>query len=202
MFYLTKICMLFLVLLIWLVAYIDKCAPYWPIEISRTATGPIGKFIFPLGAVFLTIVSYFETLGLDNQWILLSPCLGFLIASFVHDEFHMPLHGIGVLLMCGGVTLNICYCFLINDPEFVTRACSFAFAYFLVGIYVFLKLWPVLDDPNKFSCWIGILKNPVEIANRCIKVNYHGDADEKTLRIYKVTGVLQWIIFSLILSTY
>lgn len=202
MFYQTKIAMFFLVVAIWLTSYIDRCAPYWPIEISRTATGPIGKIVFPTGAVILTIIGYFETMDLEHQWIIISPCVGFLLAAFVHDELHWQTHLFGVALICGAVFLNLAYCFAINDPDLISRICFFLLAQFLSGIYILLKIGAVIDEPHKVRSWIRAMSEPMATMEKCMKINYHGHSDEKVVTIYKATGVPQWVIFSFLISTY
>lgn len=89
----TKVSIFVTVLATFVSCYLDNSAPYFPIEISRTATGPIAKVMFPLGVLISCTVSIVET---KRPHV---PFLGFFLLALVDDKQSWQVHMLGVLIM-------------------------------------------------------------------------------------------------------
>jgi hypothetical protein len=152
----------------------DQSAPYFPIEISRTANGPNSGWVFSIGITLSVITLLFEhplSLGIG---ILI---VGILLLAWIDDETSHFWHMFGVLLLPIGA-------FFVVDWKraWVPLLCA---TLMWIG-RLFIKSMAVVFLEN-----IAIRDAAVE----GIAIMYHGDAkDPFTLVLFKVTGVLQWIV--------
>jgi hypothetical protein len=104
MFFYTK-CMVALSVFVTMLCgvLVDQCVAYFPIEISRTASGRIASIVFPVGAFFSFCVAMME--NTESHWKL-SPFVGFLLLALVSDKVNWPLHMLGVFAMVFPIALR------------------------------------------------------------------------------------------------
>lgn len=178
------------VFITWGVCWLDQSAPYFPIEISRTATGRIGKYYFPLGFLVPAFLLWIES----TSWIQLLPAPGVLLAACVNDELHWPTHLLGVLLMVCGVIAKVAYDVRLEVPGADQGVLLVILASFFIFLGLLLKAGAVLES------WED-LKDPKGIAERCMEMNYTGCGSREQLVVYKVTGLCQWVALALLINT-
>ena len=171
MFIYTKISILITVLSTIFTGYwIDQSTFYFPVEISRTATGPIGQIIFPFGALCSFIIGITE---LSVNITDLYPFLGFLILTIIDDKKSRIIHMIGVLLMIVGVGVK----------AFRTKQTTIAFG-LIMSIY-FLRI---------IMKGVVLSHHGTNIFNVSKHIMYTGETETQTqLLIFKLCGVLQWV---------
>lgn len=78
---------------------IDKSAPYFPIEISRTATGPVSKWVFSLGLT-VSVLSFLIETTEPKRYLLM--IIGLLLLAWVDDVTSHVIHMLGVILVAIG----------------------------------------------------------------------------------------------------
>jgi hypothetical protein len=179
----------------------DQSAPYFPIELSRTATGPTAMYVFPLGWVLTCWAFYLESAGLPNQSVLLTPVPGLLLTAFVHDELHFGVHCLGVGLMVMGVFANVVYITLYDAARAVGAQACFAMAVILANWAGVLKVAAVLDNPFEWRCWkLALTSDRRKVMDDCFEINYHGTTNRYQLVVYRVTGVMQWASLVLLMN--
>ena len=189
--------MLMHVLTTWAIAWIDQSMPYFPIEISRTATGKIGKYYFPAGFVVVGYFLWIESACCEPRWLKLSPTVGVVLAAIVNDEYHWQTHLFGVFLMYIAILGNVLYSNLTRDWIL------FALATWLLHISAFLKTVAVLEEPLNWRCWKkNILEERDSFVDKCMQINYKGEGTKAQLVIYRVTGVCQWVALGLLINIY
>lgn len=150
---------------------IDNESPYFPIEISRTATGPISSIVFPLGALTSFIIAWHET----RTYFQLSPFFGFFILAFVSDKQSWAVHMGGVVAM----VVPIAFVAL----QSVENAMLFGFLMCLYLGRIVMKIVTIYPRVN------GLWK----IFERSKEFMYHGGFDSPAQEIaFKMGGVLQW----------
>lgn len=189
--------MLMHVLVTWAICWIDQSAPYFPIEISRTATGRIGKYYFPAGFFVVGYFLWIESICCKPRWLKLSPTVGVVIAAIVHDEYHWQIHLLGVFLMYVAIAANVIYSNLAKDWILLILATL------MVQMSAFLKTVAVLEEPFNWRCWKrSILDERDAFVDQCMRINYKGEGTKAQLVVYKVTGVCQWVALCLLINIY
>lgn len=161
--------------------------PYYPIEISRTIAGsPWSQLIFQFGIVSM-IIYPFSAKSFSILFIWLALC----IIAFLDDVNHWSFHMFGTLLL----TLGSIYHIFITNTNLQTKYILMAS---VISLYLcrlmlkflavaFIELHISLTDFN-----IGQIPIVVDTAK---KIMYDGSKDEVVLTIFKLTGVMQWMMF-------
>ena len=176
----------------WLVAYIDDTVPYFPIEISRTASGRLCRFVFPFGITIFCISAYYEsTYPLSHTLI---PIIGLLITSYISDELHWVIHIVGVAVMGLGVTIHVLLCAYMRSDGYEFQLLYLISSSILCTLYISLKVYGVLIHNKLVSLY--------DAYEQGMDINYNGNGTQIQLKIFKLTGVVQWIIFILLTETY
>jgi hypothetical protein len=203
MFYLSKVATLGHVLVTWLICWRDRSAPYFPIELSRTATGPVGKFYFPLGFLVVGYFFFVESAGVDLRWLWLSPLAGIFIAAVINDELHWQAHCAGVLLAAMGCFAKAAYETVHGLPNAVASQILCAMACVFFWMEMGLKVIAVLEEPLNWHCWWeACAKRRDEVVAQCMDINYHGTGTRAQLVMFRVSGVCQWAAVACLISTY
>ena len=194
----TKLCLLAVILATWAAAFRDRSLPYFPIEISRTATGSLSRWVFRLGVLAGSAVMHAEADSFDVYitWA------GLLLLAWFDDLRHFELHMAGVAVMTLGVGIRAV---LFSDtantvPLFVCAAVIYALR---VVIKVATVLVLELKKPLDSSTMVELLFNAHDCRTKCIdhakRIMYYGessaDAPETTRFIFSICGVLQWLVF-------
>ena len=203
MFYLFKLSVLCHVLLTWAICWLDGSAPYFPIEVSRTATGKIGRYYFPLGFLLVGWVLWVESVDSEPRWLKLSPAVGVVTAAVINDELHWQAHLVGVMVAVGCVFANVGYETFYGLADAMTNQVLCAMACLFFWMSLTLKVYAVLDDPWDWHCWrkaMTIRRN--ELMEQCMDINYHGAGTRAQLVVYRVIGVCQWVALALLVNTY
>ena len=148
--------------------YIDKSPPYFPIEISRTVTGPISSWAFPALLTILAIVS-----GGAN-WI---AWIGILLLAWIPDTSSHLIHMIGVAIM--GISFLI-----------VASLEQIAVISLLYGMRLAMKAAAVYQYEHEQH---GLKALIAYGKKRMFDGNFR---DARTLLVFQTTGVMQWVILS------
>lgn len=177
MFFVTKISVLLTVLTtvscgVWW----DRSAPYFPIEISRTATGRVSSWVFPLGATVSFAIAVWESSSVP------SPFLGFLILAWISDEKSWPVHMIGVLLMVAPVAWQSITGFRDKTLVFLLLCCVYLVRLAFKGVTVMHHPHPI--QVAKELMYTGAFENDVQAL------------------AFKIGGVLQWAFLYGIMEFY
>ena len=217
MLWYSKIHAALIILCTWIAGlFIDKSVPYFPIEISRTGTGPYSSLIFKWGAVSLVVSLYLDgAMHIRQKYseMLSSPvpiwgCL--LVIAWFPDHTHLLIHGAGVILLMMCVLLNVLF---IGDAQrrlpIVLTALGIESARMALKGYV--VLFTELDR-NIWSPWtywnaiwnINGLRD--EIVEQIMKIMYKGVdysiLPHLTIPVLRVTGVMQWLALYLMMCLY
>jgi hypothetical protein len=127
----TKLILLGSIVATALAGWYDGSTPYYPIEISRTATGPISYYVFCLGT-FLTLVSAYDQVKTKYH---LMPLVGLVLLTIFDDSRFWFLHNLAVAIMVCGVCCLVVE--LIQPPKkdkVVHRILSIAFS--ALGVFI------------------------------------------------------------------
>lgn len=170
MFFYTKCTVAVSVLVTMLCGVIvDQCVAYFPIEISRTASGRLASIVFPLGAFLSLCVAVME--NTQTYWKL-SPFAGFLLLALVSDKVNWPIHMLGVLAMVFPIALRC-------QESFEFAALFVA----LLGLYfgrLVIKGVTVMHYPNPVATAKGFMFGaPFD--------------NQLQLLAFQLGGVLQWV---------
>jgi hypothetical protein len=164
--------------------FVDKSVPYYPIEISRTATGPTSRWVFSLGLTLsvLTLVLEHPT---PKKYTL--AIIGVLLLAWVDDEVSRFWHMVGVGLLFVGSVVAISNWKVAWVP-LLCGAGIYAARLIIKGLAViFLE-----KTTNGLLDWRGV-------ATESIRIMYTGQVKEPmTLRLFEITGVMQWILLWLL----
>jgi len=157
----------------------DKSVPYYPIEISRTATGPISRWIFSIGltASVLMLLAEHPT---PRKYAL--SVAGILLLAWVDDVTSRFWHMMGVVLLFIGSVIIVKW-----SVAWVPLLCGagiYASRIIIKGLAVtFLE-----KTTQGLFDWRGA-------TSESIRIMYTGHVKEElTLRLFEVTGVMQWIL--------
>ena len=160
----------------------DGSVPYFPIEISRTATGSIGRIVFPTGVVLVFSFALKEF----STFSQLTPFIGLVVLSVASDTYSWTIHMFGVLLMVIGVIIRV---ISRNSYE------HYAIVVCAIGLYLLRIVMKVIvtsqDLLGDFSS-IGSMKT---LLLKCTAIMYGGNATYVQLTVYRVAGVMQWLVF-------
>lgn len=170
----SKYIILCSILITWVCAWFDGSAPYFPTEISRTATGRLSYYPFFAGS----IVSFFFLTKEE-----LYPWFGYFLLAVVDDVSHWGVHMIGVVIMLGSITVKVWH-----DPKkmiMLVSVCGIFAARILAKLLVVwgVELDMTWDIPEvirtaKNIMFTGVCKHP-----------------ELVLPVFKIGGVIQWLCF-------
>jgi len=194
----TKILLLWCILATWTAAFRDRSLPYFPIEISRTATGSLSKNVFRYGVSLCTLAMLYEsTTRVDYiAWA------GLLLLAWVDDVTSLQWHQVGVAVMGFGVLLkallseNISY----NILLFITAAIIYALRLLIkVGVLVVLEF----RKPLNADTLLGILWNVENFRDKLLAQAYaimfkgesRAEHPKASIYLFSLCGVLQWLVF-------
>ena len=169
----------------------ETTLPYFPIEISRTAaTGDLNKTLFPLGILSLGI-TFWMTGEFKLQYLL--SWIGLFILSYFDDEKYFLLHMFGVFIMIVGVILIGLYS-KTRYADLIIVLC----AMIIYAVRVIMKLLVVmLLEVNANDMF-----NFIKIKQVIDQIMFAGICQYplQTLTVFRICGVLQWIIFVMLVS--
>lgn len=149
--------------------YFDQSVPYFPIEISRTATGPWSRIIFPVGVMFVMATCIWEVGRMQL------PFVGLFILALVDDKTSWILHMLGVFIM--GVSLAF-------DAWKNSKLLHFFLIFCIYCGRLVLKMGVTYH--------YGMFQNAIETSKQ---IMYTGNAEtQEQLLIFKLCGILQWVV--------
>lgn len=165
---------------VWSGLYLDGGVPYFPIEISRTATGPVAARIFFWGMLLIPLT----TLSLDRMLPSRSLCcawLGLQLITFFDDVNHWSLHMAGVAVLFLSVLVH-------HDHE------AFVAAVLVYCARIVLKAWAIIVLEAVFPASVSALSD----AGFGIMMGTRVPQHWATLWAFKCAGVMQWIALALL----
>ena len=192
--------------------------PYFPIEISRTAsTGHFSQLVFKWGvaSILFTLVyeSFFAKSAAANTAAedptLFLVWLGILIAAWIPDRESMVIHGMGVLIIILAVAIKV----FSSEAHLVQRnLCIFSCALGIESARMLVKgfvVWFVELDGGKVwdpFAYVLAVYNYHEITRHIMKVMFegvdHAVVPALTIPVLRVTGVMQWLALYLMTVLY
>lgn len=196
----TKLALLSCILATWAAAFWDGSLPYFPIEISRTATGKLSKNVFRYGVLLCTVVLFAESTSRVDYlaWT------GLIILSHFDDVTNLLWHQIGVAVMALGVLAKA----LIADNLYHSLLLFLAGATFYtlrllikVGVLVVLEF----ERPLNADTTVGLLWNVQGFRDKLLQqayaIMFKGESRAKhpkaSIYLFSLCGILQWIVFFL-----
>lgn len=179
--------------------WLDQSAPYFPIEISRTATGHYSQPLFVFGVATLSVSLYADNaISFAMPFSEIYVWIGVMGVACFSDTHHLIIHTLSVFwitLMVAGHT------FWYGDTQ--QRLGVFACACLLEGTRGVIKacviMWAELD-----WCWYSYKtyyhllthqSKRTEVLNRMLTVMQFADGSDYTMFVMKVTAILQWMAF-------
>lgn len=180
----TPYCILLSVITTALTAlFYDKSVPYYPIEISRTATGPTSRWVFSIGLTLSVIALVLEHPTPKRYSLAIA---GILLLAWVDDVVSRFWHMAGVVLLFIGSVLIVDW-----KTAWVPLLCG-------AGIYAARIIMKGLAVTFLEKTTAGLL-DWRGAANESIRIMYTGQVKEPlTLRLFEATGVMQWILLWLL----
>jgi len=210
MLWYSKLHAAIIVLCTWFVGFfVDNSVPYFPIEISRTGTGPWSSIIFKWGAVSLAASLYVdEALHLYSSAVPIWICI--MIIAWFPDHSHLFIHGLGVVLLMFCVFVKVIWKGDVQKslPIILSAIWIEWFRIFIKGFVVlFTELdrapwdwkvyWEVITNSN------GLRNEMVEqVMNIMFKGIDYTIVPKLTIPIMRVTGVMQWLGLYLMMCLY
>lgn len=174
--------------------WVDKSTPYFPIEISRTATGPVALRVFQIGVSLCTGVLWFESETSTPIW----PWLGLLLLAWVDDVTSWSIHMLGVAIMALG-TARMVFWYQPHEHIAIVMCCGVLwFARLLMKwiAVVALEHKQLLWDHRTWHTFTRVTQDMKRIM-------YNGDATHPlTIYVFRITGVMQWLVFLLMSTVY
>lgn len=163
------------ILATWICCYFDGSAPYFPIEINRTATGNLSYWPFAFGGV--VSLYWVNDVGDAIAW------LGYAFLTLVDDKTSWALHTVGVAVMIVGLIYKVS-----NDPVKLVYVVSIGGLFAARIVAKLLVVWAAeLDFAMSFSAVTGEMRR-IMLEGTCRR-------PELTLMVMKITGVMQWLCF-------
>jgi hypothetical protein len=157
--------------------------PYWPIEISRTATGQRSRFVFLLGIIVLVVVSGHFPLQTAAQRV---AAAGLLLLAAVTDTEHWTMHMVGVALFAGACLSTASASALCGVGIYVARAVIRNLAVLTYEMDV---------EPR---AWLGAQR--AESIASALLFGQRTFRDARTLRYFRAAGVMQWLALLLLVQ--
>lgn len=195
--------------------FVDKSVPYFPIEISRTGTGPYSSLLFKWGAVSLIASLWMDGMVVMPKWpvMLSSPIpiwLCIVVIAWFPDHSHLLIHGAGVAILLLCVSLNA---FFVGD---IQRRFPIALAALgIEGARLVLKGFVVLFTELDRDIWSPLtywhvlcntngLRDEIidQIMNIMFKGTEYAVVPYLTIPMMRVTGVMQWLALYLLMCLY
>ena len=163
--------------------FIDKSAPYFPIEISRTATGPISRWVFAIGLTLSVLSLLVETTEPKRYIIII---IGILMLAWVDDVTSHIIHMLGVLLVGIGSFVAVPL-----QKTWVVLFCAVALFVFRLGMKCMAVVFIEKTVKGVFDF------EGMKIV--CMEIMYTGKTRSiLTLRLFQAAGIMQWIVLWLV----
>ncbi len=163
--------------------------PYFPIEISRlAASGHWASHIFKWGLAVIPILFFVFPISSGDP-VLVFIFLNLQLVTFWNDVDHWFIHMLGVVGMGISATVHV---LLTWTPE---KAFILLIAIVIWMVRLILKATMVVlyEAPEKYT--------PYSVGKRSVSIMYTGKCNNPyTLQVFKLCGVLQWIVFALIMT--
>ena len=196
--------------------WVDESAPYFPIEISRTATGPISANVLRGGVGVGTVVLACECMAMaGSSWMVWVPWSGIVMLAVFDDASAWGLHMLGVAIMgVGAVVMVMCRDRGVSGRDKMLVAGA-GMAYVVrivskgVGLIVLDRdvsgggehvVGRIMADP---AAAVGVLE---ALKVRGLEIMFHGlDASPPPspllLSVFQAGGLFQWLAFFLLALT-
>lgn len=186
-------------------------APYFPIEISRTAAANSFSYAALLcGAV--TMALHFPQLSTNQStnatWAMIWAWFGFILVAACDDVTSWVLHMIGVGMLVSGASI---LCYISNDYNESARqaaiicmsCCCLLFLLRLVLKTLVVVGVELEHSVTSFRTWESFVLNKgglrTSVVQKSMDIMYNGPTSCKypqyTMVIFKAAGVMQWLFF-------
>jgi hypothetical protein len=148
----------------------------------------MNQWFFPVACLFLPLVMM-QAQEWNTKYI---PSLfGLILLAYFDDKTHLRIHQIGAVIMVLG-SLNVIF----DSPDWWNRAMLLICAIAVLLVRIVLKVFIVATvELNSYS--------PRAIMMKSIQIMYDGAVvcqyPQYTIPIFQLGGLLQWVVFYLIL---
>jgi hypothetical protein len=195
----VKLHLLFTVVATQLTAlFVDRAVPYFPIEVSRTAAaGPWSQRVFTAGV--LSLGGTLLVTGGGANASTLAIWLSLVVIALFDDVYHWTLHMLGVAGL--GATVAT---LLVGSRHWQHDTCVLGLAAVLYLARLAMKALAVWHFEPHDPRWSpdaspDALLYPLQHCFRLSQdIMYHGGGGghaEATLLVFRLCGVLQWVVF-------
>ena len=194
--------------LTFLASWWDASVPYFPIEISRTATGETSSLVFSTGMTLIVFDilrrSWSNDGFIPSLWV---SCLGIFVLAQYNDEKYWGVHMFGVFLFLVGTALYTYKYAWKHKRYFIIAVILYLLRIVCKIIVVFAyelayedRFWLVFS-PFTPAIWVAILGKIHEQAH-CLMMHGTWSNEFITPIVFKTCGILQWILLGLCASIY
>ncbi len=161
--------------------------PYFPIEISRlAASGWLASHIFKWGLSILPI-AYFLFSTTRVQPVFWAIFIGLQFVTFWDDVNHWFVHMFGVVII--GISAIVHVVSTWSNKQAIIL--SIAACIWVIRLILKFTMVVLFERPTTYA--------PYSIAITAMSIMYDGKCNNPfTLHVFRLCGVLQWIVFVLI----
>jgi hypothetical protein len=180
--------------------------PYFPIEISRTAaSNPVSRVVLLVGLVTSGLHLLFSSKGYGSYIAWMGMC----ILSIFDDVEFWFIHMVGSTLAMIGGGIEIYYGNDTTPPHVKTGFLLCAVILYIVRLLLkFVAVLGMEMGHNLFSItlWVNVISDSQlrnSITHRALMIMYQGKQIcqyEYSLVIFKVAGILQWVLFYMLIE--
>lgn len=200
----------------WVCGYFwDHSIPYFPIEVSRTGTGPVSSQVFRWGALSIFFTLWYEghldALLEGKVHPLASPLLIWMwvvLIAWFPDNTHNLIHIACVMGMVACIFLNVLF---LGDTQrrLPIIVCAMGIQSAGIALKAFVVLFTELDRPLwewriYYEALFGSLRGEVYAQIKSIMFHSaeHAIVPHLTIPLFRVTGVMQWMALYLMMCLY
>lgn len=184
--------------------FIDTHVPYFPIEISRTASGGWAYYILSFGTIPLILTSYADKNKIDETRILM--IFSIFIIAYYDDKKYLYEHQIGVLLLMLSFLYNAIKSEHQNANLMIFLTCLIFYILRMIIKASFVLILVFKNDILNFYTWYNFLttRQFIQVYEVCTDIMYNGDKSNYLkdntdtiylLNAFRLCGMIQWIIF-------
>ncbi len=163
--------------------------PYFPIEISRlAASGRIASHIFKFGLAIIPALYVLFPISSDDP-VMLFAFLSLQLVTFWNDVDHWFIHMLGVGGICISVTVHV----LLTWTRVKVFILIVAAVIWTVRLILKALMVVLYEKPEKYTLYsVGMTAGSIMYTGKC--------NNPYSLHVFRVCGVLQWVVFALFMT--
>lgn len=191
-----------------LTAMFDGSLPYFPIEISLIANGPLSRGVFTCGIALTVARVLWVASEREDFYAMLWPLCGLLLLALFNDGDHWAMHVLGVAMLLTGIgAYGLWYAWHLRTRLAVAGALYALRLCLKVVVICAFEIDPSLSPlslvKHPFTYAMHVLTNSSLIVDASCRV-MTGEWRNRfwTPLAFKTGGVLQWIVLGICFSVF